>query len=571
MNAEAPLLADTGRGLTVFYRNRHLYSADSPVAGAERRAAAIPILPHTLVLIPSPVLFYGVPALLDRLPEACHVLAIEADQRLMALSMELAGELAKDSRVTYVRTESVEAVRETFEGLSVGGFRRCVEARLSGGYLLAAGFYRTVFEMIQSEIQEHWRNRMTLIQLSSLWVKNVFLNLPELTHGRDLRETHVSLPIVVAGAGESLEQSLELIRPVREEVYLLAVDTALPTILQSGLRPNAVFVLEGQFANIDDFVAAAGPPGTAPHPADIPLIADLCSSPVALRFSRRPRTFFLSQFAPSALLGRLAQAQLSPLLIPPLGSVGIAALYCALDLGECPVFVAGLDFSFQAGKSHARGAPSHLRQLRGWSRTSPPSPFLGAERRGWMQREDKTGGKVLTDAVLLSYHRLFEDIVRHEKRVFDIGARGLDLGVKRCRSSDELAGVIGVARREGSIGSPMDNLGTPPASSTVGSEGATASERQVALLRFLANELALLQAAEQAVLKWLSSPSNGSDTFEAAARALREVDYVYLHFPDPPPLPSNDRGFLHRAIESADTCRMWIERAMERLKGEETR
>jgi len=565
MDAEAPLLADTRRGLTVYYRKRHLYSTQSPIASAERRASAVSVLPHTLILVPSPLLFYGVSVLLDRLPEACHVLAVEADQKLMALSIEVAGGLARDNRITYIRTESVESVREILGGLSMARFRRCVEVRLSGGYVLAATFYQEVFETIQGEIQAHWRNRMTLIQLSNLWVKNVFLNLPELVHARDLGQTHVSLPIVVAGAGESLEEAIDLIRPVRNEIYLLAVDTALPTLMQSGLPPDAVFVLESQFANIEDFVSASGDLG--PRPADIPVIADLCSNPAALRIFRRPLTLFLSEFAPSAFVARLEEAQLSPFLIPPLGSVGIAALYCALDLSDGPVFVAGLDFSFQPGKSHARGAPAHVGQLRGWSRTRPPSPFLNAEGRRWVRKEDKTGRKIVTDPVLLSYHRLFEEIVERDKRVFDIGARGLDLGVKRCRSPRELEAIIGGTWGVRPSTSVLNRPGEPPALSRARSPGLAKSKRQEAVLRFLDSELSLLQSAEGAVLAWLSSPSKEPASFTAAAAALKEVDYVYLHFPDSPPLPSGDSGFLHRAVESIDTCRSWIDRSIRRLSG----
>jgi len=565
MDAEAPLLVNTGRGLTVYYRGRHLYSTQSPIASAERRAWAVPILPHTLILVPSPLLFHGMSLLLERLPEESHILAVETDQKLMALSSEVAGELARDRRITYVRTESVDAIKGILEGIDIGRFRRCVEVRLSGGYVLSPHFYQQVFETLQGEIQAHWRNRMTLIQLSNLWVKNIFLNLPALVHARDLRESHVSLPIVVAGAGESLEQAVELIRPLRDKVYLLAVDTALPALLQSGLHPDAVFVLESQFANIDDFVAADDAATAASDPAGLSAIADLCSHPAALRIFDRSATLFLSEFAPSALVRRLDEVRLCPLRIPPLGSVGVAALYCALDLTQGPVFVAGLDFSHQPGKSHARGTPAHLRQLRGWSRTRPPSPFSGDGRRGVVREESKTGEIVITDPILLSYRRLFGDIVQGEKRVFDIGARGLDLGLKRCPDTGEMAAIIGGTRGWTPEGLFPDRSGERATPSIPPPLRALEAKRQDALNRFLANELHLLESAERAALAVLTASSAESGSLDAAATALTNVDYIYLHFPDPPPLPSADRGFLQRAVESIDTCRSWIERSIRRL------
>ncbi len=565
MDAEAPLLEDTGRGLTVYYRSRHLYSTQSPVASAERRAAGFAIPSHTLVLLPSPLLFYGVPLLLARLPETCHVLAIEADQKLMALSLESAGRIATDPRISYVRTESVKTLKGVLDSLHIGRFRRCIEIRLSGGYALSSAFYQQVFESVQGEIQAHWRNRLTLIELSSLWIKNVLLNLPEILSARDLRDTRIPLPIVVAGAGESLEGALEPIRSVRDRVYLLAVDTALPTLVHSGVRPDAVFVLEGQFANIDDFVAAGLAPGSASHSAGLRIMADLCSNPAALRASTKPVILFLSDFAPSALARRLAEAQLRPLLIPPLGSVGVAALYCALDLTEAPVFVAGLDFSYQLGKTHARGAPAHLRQLEGWSRTRPPSPFQGQGARALLAAENKSGGTVVTDPILLGYRRLLGEVVAGEQRVFDIGERGLDLGLPRCSLPEKLAAVL----REAHASSAAAPAREAPESLPHGSRDSSESERRSTLLSFLRREEGLLASAAAAALRHLDVLSRGSASEREATAALEEVDYVYLHFPDPPPLPSVDPGFLKRAVESIDTCRSWIERSLRRLTEEQ--
>lgn len=572
MDDEAPLLlVETGRGLTVSYRNRNLYSPREPVAGAEKRAASVVIPPYSLVLLPSPVLFHGVATLLDRLPERCAVLAVEADEKLMAVSVAKAGAILRDPRITYVRAGSLEAVRQLLATLDLGAFRRCVEVRLTGGYSFAAAFYEEIFDTVQNAIQERWRNRMTLIQLSNLWTKNLLLNLPELVQAGDLGEVRVARPIVVVGAGESLEGAIPLIRELREELFLLAVDTARPSLAQAGLRPDALFVLEGQFVNVMDFVGT-GDPKLEPVAEGHTLFADLCSSPAVLEMAHPPLTLFLSDFAPSALLRRLSAAGLRPLTIPPLGSVGIAALYCALELTDEAIFVAGIDFSFDPGKSHAKGTASHLAQLVKWSRISPPALFSRGER-SMIRLLDKRAREVVSDPVLLSYHRLALDLLSRERRLFDVGARGLDLGISRCSSAEEMRRAMrrdparGSERSTGEGRSPhADGPSRPSARRLEGGRRLVSPpERREAIRRFLRGELALLESAEGVALDWLEAPQRSEDSFDSAALALREVDYAYLHFPDSPPLPAPTEGFVKRAIESIERCRGWIGRSLDRV------
>ena len=68
MTGDEPLLTETGRGLTVFYRGKNLYSSSEPREGARRRAAAARLEDRSLVLVPGPGLGYGLEVLLERLP-----------------------------------------------------------------------------------------------------------------------------------------------------------------------------------------------------------------------------------------------------------------------------------------------------------------------------------------------------------------------------------------------------------------------------------------------------------------------------------------------------------------------
>ena len=71
----------SGQGFSVFYRNRYLYSRYNPEAASVRTAESYTVLPQTLVLGFSPLLGYGLPELISRLPENCALVTGEGGHR----------------------------------------------------------------------------------------------------------------------------------------------------------------------------------------------------------------------------------------------------------------------------------------------------------------------------------------------------------------------------------------------------------------------------------------------------------------------------------------------------------
>ncbi len=527
-----PLLTDTGNGLTILYRGRRLYSPAEPRPSAQRRARSQALRDHTLYVLPSPLFFYGVPELLGRLPPSCHLLCVEIDQELMALSLRNVDEaLLRDPRLTYVRTESAEAIALTVRGFDLGRFRRCEEIRLSAGHSLYPEAYRLLLEAAEGEIHAHWRNRMTLIHLSSLWIRNVFLNLPRVPEASDLSELRTSLPIVVAGAGESLEGAISKIEQARSSLYLLAADTAIPVLADFGLAPDGVVVLEAQASNLDDFIGFRG--------GQVDVLADLSSYPRALQRFPGPRFLFFSDFGRVPLFDRIEAAGLLPTRIAPLGSVGVAAVSCALRMTAGPVFLAGLDFSFRPGKTHARGSPPHRLALRSWDRLKPPAVYRREEGRAGTTALDKEGASVATNPALLSYLTALRQLVRGESRVFDLRSGGLPLGLPSVESAAAFSALLGGRADPGGSKSG-------PIRPEIGDVAGFLRDEDRRIARMIR----------------LAEASLGGEPADGLSEALGEVGYLYLHFPDRPAFPSVEAGFLRRCVESADSCRRWIAQAL---------
>jgi hypothetical protein len=538
MNPEGPRVVDTDTGPTLHLGGIAFYPPRDPVASAARRAAAVALEPRTLVFVPSVGLGHGLAELLARLPAGCAVLCVEVDQRVMALAVGRG--LPADPRLRVVRTTDELGAVAVLQALGPGRFRRVTEAPLSGGWRVAPERYRAMREALELTLRTWWRNRMTLVMLGGRLVRNLLDNLPLLARAGDAADLAAEAPVVVAGAGPSLDGAIPALRALRGRYALVAADTALPALALAGLAPDLVVCLEAQQANLRDFLPA--------RPAETRLACELAGHPDAPRLFAGRCSLFSTTFAPLALLDRLAAAGLAPLRVPALGSVGVAAAWEALRLTAAPVLFAGLDFAYPRGATHARGTPAHLAALAGAGRFAPPGqPAVAALAGRAVSREPTAaGGTVLTDKVLCSYRDLLVSVVRDDDaarsapRIRCIGGEGLACGVS----------VV-----------PPEALGDllPGRALSAGARIRETRTRRIVpseVVGFLEAETRLLDDALAMLRERLASTGAARDDERLLAEA---VGHAWVHFPDEPDLGS--RSFLARAIPALAACRVRVVRA----------
>ncbi len=551
MNGHEPRLIDTGRGFNLQYRGHSLYSSVDPQQPIRRRAAEASIGERTLVFVPSVGLGYGLAELLDGLPKSAHVLCVEVDQALMAAALRLAPEpLPSHPQLTVVRSDSPGRVVGVVRDMGQGRFRRVTVVRLSRGYSLHRQRYDEIERALREEIETYWKNKIILAHLGPLWIRNIIENLPEISRCPAGLGASVGRPVVVAGAGPSLELALPLLRRLRSTCVILAVDTAAAALREQGIEPDLLVALEAQLANLQDFVCCPQ--------VEAPLICDItCAPAVARRFAGRVR-FYTSRFYPLALLDRMRGAGLLPQEIPPLGSVGVAALRIALEITDSPVLITGLDFSYTRGRTHSRSTPFHVLALQSATRLEPvvQPGYRALLSRPILMLTGKGGGEVMTDLVLQGYSASAARMAVESGRVFDLDDEGLRTGIPRAREADRLKELWEFAADRPAT----DRL--PPSASPPG--GA-----RVRLDPFVHEEIRLLRQAMRVIERRLKSLGRVAHPHAPFTRmeetTLREVDYLYFSFPDPESLPVCRGDFLARMRASAaNHLRLW-ERLAERL------
>ena len=540
MNEDHPQCIDTGKGFTILYRGRHLYSPSNPRLAAEKRARRIKAAENTLFFVPSLGLGYGLAVLLRLIPDSCHVLCVEADQALMATGLN-DGEIPRSSQLTVVRTDEILKVRAILRRLGTGNYRRITIVRLCAGYQLYSELYDEMRQALDEEIRNYWSNRITTVHMGRLWIRNAVANLAFLPRSGDLSELSAKKPIVVSGAGPSLEGHLPVLRKLRSRFHLLATDTSLPVLGQAGITPDLIFALEAQSANMNDFLSHSFP--------QIPLLCDISSSPNVIRLPRSKLFFFASKFTPLRLFDRLAEAGLLPTSIPPMGSVGVAALKVALELTQAPVVLVGLDFSYVGGRTHARSTPAHTWLMEKARRVHPPEHGNLAMilRRPLMKGLTQAGKPILTDMVLESYADQARQLIGSENRVYTLGSEGIPNGAKVLEDVLGFEVLLGPEQGSGESRMEIAVAATPPGIEDIRSM----AERELARLDNL---------MDWTSKKLLSGHTRTESLSKTEIESLEEMDYLYFFFPDTIDLPDVSYGYLSRIHESARSFRMHWQR-----------
>lgn len=556
MQTEVPRLVDVAGETSVVYKEKPLYNRVRPIEGARARAERFEVKPDTLYLLASPLLWYGVGSLLERIPASSRLLPLEAEPGLFELSESRIPDIFRKSpQLLPLISGDTEAIFNTIREDGIERYRRVELLSLNGGYRLNSRFYKRLHAIMQEEIQQFWQNKYTLMHMGPLWIKNLFRNLIGLTQEKHSQPSNavglprVDTPVLVVGAGPSLEKAYPFIKSHRDKFYLLAVDTAYIPLLSQGIHPDCIVVQEAQFANLYDFLPSPN--------IECRLLADLSSYPGVLRLENTGISYFLSEFTAMSLFERLKALTASPPLVPPLGSVGSTAVHLALRMTAAPVLMAGIDFSYYPGKTHSKGSPSHFLSLIGTERLRPLEDMYSRTAKGVRSIGTRKNG-LLTTLTLERYARNFERIFSKENRLYRLPSDSLSLGIP-ILGFDELINVL--LRWEKDFERDEKKAPVPEQKE----ESASLKELQ----RFMEEEVKLLRRIYDSGRAFLEGRQEGDESSDQRKELLSRInraEYLFLHFPDTGSrLRSLDPTTVKRVLVSAGHYIRLIEGSLSNL------
>ena len=208
---------------------------------------------------------------------------------------------------------------------------------------------------LESYLMDYTRSTVSRVALRITrgWhmLANGFLNLPRALreHSVDeLRELARGRPVVVVGAGPSLDRTVDALASRRSKAVIVACDGAWSTIEQAGIVPDFI-------ASTDDsekiwrFFARR-----KANQTHVPVIGLPQSSWPAFRYHRGP--FFLGRG--QSPLDTALETAMGPVPVFDTGQcVGHAALEAARLLGGSPIILTGFDLAYDGDRFHPRDMP----------------------------------------------------------------------------------------------------------------------------------------------------------------------------------------------------------------------
>ncbi|GMO42762.1 MAG: hypothetical protein Ta2B_23090 [Termitinemataceae bacterium] len=206
-------------------------------------------------------------------------------------------------------------------------------------------------DAIKSAIDKVSSDYSVQVYFGKRWFSNILRNVFA------AEKHYFAMPTIqraaICAAGPSLDLQIDAIktlvdneqRSAKKNVFLLATDTSLGTLLQAGIKPDAVISIDCQHISYYHFVGY--------NIKDIPLFLDIASPPHLSQFSDKV-CFFLSAHPLSTYIENFFRPL--PKIDTSGANVTYAALSLAEQLGAMEIEIFGADFSYPLGNVYTRGA-----------------------------------------------------------------------------------------------------------------------------------------------------------------------------------------------------------------------
>lgn len=424
-NFETPSLVETRQGVSVLYKDHFLYSKYDPSKAILNIISNLSIPEYSIILIFSPVLWLGLKELLAKLPVTSSIAVFEYEKPLFDFAQENFPNELKDHLNNKIQIFNKSGIKNYFTFIQKQHFRKCLKIDFSAASALYKDDYNKIFTLTQRVIDQFWKNRLTLIKFGRLYSKNIFKNLTLLSDAIPLASLYKSVtkPILVLGAGESLNTTILELKKNFSKFFIICVDAAAAPLLDNGITPDAIIAVEGQQVIEKSYI------GT-PADSKCLLIMDLVSRNHIPYITKGKYSFFVSNYADMNFFELLKNYNLLPPVIKPLGSVGLVSMEIALKLRKdinTPVLFSGLDFSYSIGITHAKGTASHKALLSSTSKLKSVFNISSAFSTGTSSIICANGKKMITSKALESYALLFNENFEDEQNIFDIRTSGINL------------------------------------------------------------------------------------------------------------------------------------------------
>ncbi len=377
------------------------HSVHDPMREVRRFYSALKLEDADVILHFGWGLGYCGETLRERTKPGARIVVFEPDEELFDLSRAESAnrDVFEDDRFKFVVGAKVP---HFFDDWETANFHE-TDQILWVEWPAALREHAQVAESLQARFKSHLRDRaanlLTHFQNGEVYFEHVIGNFE---YQRDADAGRLfgrfrDIPLVLVSAGPSLDRNIGQLRRIKDQGFILSVDTALRPLLAAGITPHAVITEDPSELNAKHVVGAI--------PESVYLIAEQAVHRSALDAAARRFVFGLGLF-PDSLFSKFGFGKSS---LDAWGSVATTALDLACRLGANPIIFAGQDFAYSWYRDYASNTIYH-------------GNVFYVERSGTAQADDIFGNAAYTTENMIAYRDYFVRRMKQAREVRFINA-----------------------------------------------------------------------------------------------------------------------------------------------------
>ena len=266
----------------------------------------------------------------------------------------------------------------------------------------------------------------TITKFSQKWLMNSILNLSFNVNNKsyllsELENLYNGKTALIAGAGPSLADNINIIKEKREQLVIIAVNKVTKYLIQNELIPDFVVFMDAYNAT-DTLNDISG------NLFETNCIFDFRADNNVTKFNFKNFYYYFSEadttFTKLSLHNKIKSYESS-------GSASIMALISAIKMGFSQIILAGIDLAFKDNKIYANGEKIN--------RISQNQIIVDNVKKDIQQVKSVTGKLVYTRADYAAFINHFDNIISQIKhnKIYNISSFGANLkGVINTKFND---------------------------------------------------------------------------------------------------------------------------------------
>lgn len=336
--------------ITGRYKSILLHSQFDPIKEGEQFARSAGINSGDYILLYGLGLGYHLKPILNLIGSSGKLLVIELNREILSTAFSLINftEILSNPNFGIVSGNNDKEVSENLNHIFSKEWNKQPKEKCKT--LIYPPSFKCIpadFKKIQNTLEMQLIEERTRVTWSELEKSNYFINRKYVTNGKGIKELkgkYKGKPAFLISAGPSLSRALPFLNKLSSMFYLVAVDTSLPVLLKSFIRPHYFFSVDPQdrsFNHISNYLNE-----------NIPVILSPAANPKTVqnysgeKYFVIQRTSEIDEIEIEKLIQEKGESKGG-------GSVSCIALDVMVQMGFDPIIFVGQDCSFPGNRVYA--------------------------------------------------------------------------------------------------------------------------------------------------------------------------------------------------------------------------